>query len=290
MSKNKILVRSARERHIAQIPVDKIDVPNPRRRDEERFKETVRSISEVGLQKPICLNERNFKKTGRYELVCGEGRLAAHRQLGKAYIDAEIINVDEGDALLKGLAENLTRARKDIMDFARRILEMHDKHGKSYSELAAITGKSESTMRNYIELMQKGEERLIRGVENDIFTIDFAMKVIQYPQSDVQSFLMDEYQNGKITTRDLEYIRKILEQREAKGLSNTKMTHMKLTASIREETKRQKLLYAQHKIKRNDALCLRDCLKLLWEDETFNKMVEGHKELTRPEIKGQYGN
>ena len=290
MSKSKIDVRSAKERRIALIPVDAIIVVNPRNRDEKRFAKTVRSIKEVGLQKPICVNERNYQKTGMYELVCGEGRLKAHRLLRETHIDAEIINVDEGKALLMGLAENLTRTRKDIMEFARRIVKMHDQgRGISYDDLAKITGKSSATMRNYIELMQKGEERLIRGVENDIFTMDFAMKVIQFPLVEVRVFLMNEFQDGKIATSDMAYIRRILDIREAKGQSNTELTHKKLTASIREETKRLKQTLKQHKIKRNDAYFLVDSLKKLWADEKFSQMIEELTELKKPDVKGQYG-
>jgi len=289
MSKSKIIVRSAKERRIAQIPVDKIDVSNPRKRDEERFKEMVKNISVLGLYKPICVNERNLKKTGRYELVCGEGRLKAYQQNGMTHIDAEIINVDEAKALLMGLAENLTRTRKDIIDLARRLLRMREQ-GMSFADLAQITGKSQLSMRNYIELMQKGEERLIRGVEDDRFTMDFALKVLQCPGSEVQNFLLDEYENGRISTRDLDYIRRILKEREAKGLSNTDMTHTKLSIIIRDETKKQKLLYAQRKIKRNDALYLMECLESLWGDEKFNQMIGELKDLMKPEIKGQYEN
>jgi len=292
MSKSKIVVRSAKERHVALIPVDDIVVINSRDRDEKRFEETVRSIKEVGLQKPICVNERNFKKTGKYELVCGEGRLKAFIRLRKTHIDAEIINIDEGTALLMGLAENLTRTRKDIMELARRIVKMHD-HGKgvSYDDLAKITGKSPATMKNYITLMRKGEERLIRGVENGRFTMDFALMVIQCPQIEVQNYLMNGFQDGTIATSDLKYIRRILEIREAKGLSNTELTDKKIKASIREETKNQKLVLEQRKIKRNDAFYLWDALQTLWKDEEFNHlMLEKLPELKRPEVKGQYGN
>ena len=289
MSKSKFDVRSAKERRIAMIPVDAIVVVNPRNRDEKLFEKTVRSIDKVGLQKPICVNKRNYEKTGKYELVCGEGRLEAHRRLGKTHIDAEIINVDEGKALLMGLAENLTRTKKDIMEFAKRIVKMHDQgKGISYDDLAKITGKSAMTMRNYIELMQKGEERLIRGVENDIFPMDFAIKIIQFPAVEVRRFLMNEFQDGKIATSELKYIKRILDIREAKGQSNTELTHKKLSASIREETKRQKQFLRQQKVKRNDACYLVGYLKKLWADEKFNQMVGELTDLTRPEVKGLY--
>lgn len=289
MSKPKIVIRSIKERRFAQIPIDKIVVVNSRRRDEERFKETIRSISELGLYKPICVNARRLKKTGQYELVCGEGRLEACRQLGMTHIEAEIIDVDDERALLTGLAENFTRKNKNVIDFARRILQMYER-GMSYAELARITGKSATTMSSYIALMQKGEERLIRGVEEGVFTISFAMEVIENPQSEVQHFLMNEYTNGRISDRDLGRITQILKEREAKGLSNTDMTIKKLRSEVKEKTKQCKMLYENGKAKRDDAIHLMDCLRSLWEDEKFSKMVDELKDLSRPELKGQYGN
>ena len=285
---NKIIIRSIKDRHFAQIPVDKIVVINSRQRDEERFKETVRSISELGLYKPICVNGRRFQKTGKYDLVCGEGRLEACRQLRRTHIEAEVINVDDEKALLTGLAENLTRAKKNVIDFARRILQMFER-GMSYAELARITGKSATTMKAYITLLQKGEERLIRGVEEGVFTISFAMEVVENPQSEVQHFLMNEYTKGNISSRDLGCITKILKEREAKGLSNTDMTIKKMSSIVKEKEKKCKMLISQGNIKRGDAMYLMECLRSLWEDEKFNQMLSVLKDLSRPELKGQYG-
>jgi len=286
MSKSKITVRPIVERRFALIPIDKIVVLNSRQRDEERFKETVRSISELGLYKPICVNERQYKKTGTYELVCGEGRLEACRQLGKTFIEAEVIDVHEEQALLAGLAENLTRAKKDVVDFMRRIFQMYER-GVSLAELARITGKVEQTIRDYIALMRKGEERLIRGVEEGIFSINFAIQVIECPESSVQNLLMDEFLNGNITSRDLGCITKILKEREEKGQTNKDMTFPKLRSAIKERVKDHKLYCARGKVKRNDAIYLMESLETLWKDEKFCEMI---KELSRPEIKGQYGN
>jgi|GEM_PF-1983441 len=287
MSKNKIVVRSAKERRFAQIPVDMIEVINSRYRDEERFQETVKSIAELGLYKPIRVNEHRLKKTGKYDLVCGQGRLEAYRQLDMTHIEAEIVDVDEGHALKEGLAENLTRAKKSTIDFARRILGMYER-GMSYSELARITQKSNVTIRDYIALMQKGETRLIQGIEQGTFSISFAMQVIESTDSDIQHFLMTEFENGNITARDLGCLTKVLNERAAKGLSNVEMTTTKLKSIIKEKTKQHKNFLAESKIKQNDILRLLECLKILQEDESFVKMTEGLKDLSKPELKGQY--
>jgi ParB family chromosome partitioning protein len=289
MSKSKIVARSIKERRFAQIPIDKIEVVNPRTRDEERFKENIRSIDELGLYKPICVNKRWYKKTGKYELVYGEGRLEAFRRLGKTHIEADVINVSKEQALLEGLAENLTRAKKNVIDFARIILQMHER-GMNYNELAKITGKTSTTLIDYVALMQKGEERLIRGVEENLFSISFAMKVIESAKSDIQHFLMDAYEQGEISVRHMGSITKLLNERAKKGLSNKDMTIQKLQTIAKTKTKETKMFVAEANIKRNDAIHLTECLKELWDDEEFVKMTNGLKDLPRPELRGQYGN
>ena len=166
---------------------------------------------------------------------------------------------------------------------------MHER-GMSYSELARITGKSIATISSYISLMQKGEERLIRGVEEGLFTISFAIEVVENPRSEVQHFLMDAYLKREITLSDMDKITKILNEREEKGISNKDMTISKLTSIINKKTKVYKMLYNQGKAKRDDAIDLMGYLRELWDDEQFCKMVDGINDLTRPELNGQYGN
>jgi len=287
MSKSKIVVRSIKERRFTQIPIDKIKVINSRTRDEEHFKEVVRSIAELGLQNPIRVNARRLKETGMYDLVCGEGRLEAYRQLGKKHIEAEIVNISEDQALLEGLAENLTRAKKNVIEFARIILQMHER-GMNYNELAKITGKSSTTMIDYIALMQKGEERLIRGVEEGIFSTTFAMKVIESTNGDIQNFLMNAHLQGEIALRHVGSITKLLNERAKKGLPNKDMTIQKWQAIAKKKTEENKVFVAEANVKRNDAIHLKECLKTLWEDIEFIKMTDELKNLPKPELKGKY--
>ena len=83
------------KRKYATIPLDKIKVLNSRKRDLSAFKHNVRSIDEVGLLMPIVVNEQYCKRTGNYDLVCGEGRFLAYKELGYQEILAEVINCDK---------------------------------------------------------------------------------------------------------------------------------------------------------------------------------------------------
>lgn len=69
---------------LQMIPVDLIDVLNPRERNARVFNEIVANIKAVGLKKPIRVTPRNGGGgSKRYLLICGEGRLKAFRALGE---------------------------------------------------------------------------------------------------------------------------------------------------------------------------------------------------------------
>ena len=55
----KSIIRKMEDRKYATIPVDAIKVLNSRNRDRGRFEENIRSIKDVGLLRPIVVNERS---------------------------------------------------------------------------------------------------------------------------------------------------------------------------------------------------------------------------------------
>ena len=95
---------------VVAIPVDQIDVLNPRERNNRIFAEIVANIKAIGLKKPVVVTRRpGAAEDGRYLLVCGEGRLKAFKALGEASIPALIIQASEEDAFIMSLAENIAR-------------------------------------------------------------------------------------------------------------------------------------------------------------------------------------
>jgi len=213
MLENDNPIRPMEERQFRFIPIDSIIVPNPRQRCEEQFREITRSINEVGLQKPIIVNERNFKSTGRYELICGQGRWEIHKILGLQYIWAEVVNEDEGKAYILSLVENIARSRPQPIEFARAIIQMYDS-GVSINELMKITGRSKIVLQEYVTLMKKGERRLIQGVEEGIFPMSFAKQVAKSDDIAPQNVLMDAFEEGVITESNIRPVRKILHGRK----------------------------------------------------------------------------
>ena len=92
---------------IKMVPIDRIDVLNPRTRNKRQHREIVDSIKTVGLKRPITVSRKKAAGSPRYDLVCGEGRIEAFRMLGKTEIPAIVIEASEADCLVMSLVENI---------------------------------------------------------------------------------------------------------------------------------------------------------------------------------------
>ena len=229
-------IRPMKDRHFRYIPVDSIKVPNPRKRCPRVFQGIARSIKTVGLQKPIIVNGRNFESTGKYELICGQGRWEIHKIFGIESILAEVVNEDESKAYVMSLVENIARSRPKPLEFAKYIIQMRDS-GVSITKLMDITGRSRSSLQDYITLMKKGERSLIKGVENGIIPISFAMRVVQSDDIASQSVLAEAFKAGIIAKANIQSVRKIIDARKKntgkKGIENNRCQNLdELTTSM----------------------------------------------------------
>jgi ParB family chromosome partitioning protein len=287
-------IRLAAERQLQLIPIDQIVVVNPRGRDKRQFEDNVRSIRDVGLYKPIMVNRRNFEKTGKYELICGQGRMTAYQQLGKAEIEADVVDLPESTAQITTLSENVVRTAPEAIEFAKRMKQMRDE-GVSLEDLARITGKSESHVREYIQLVENGEERLIKGVESGVFPLSFAVNVASSNERSVQHLLMDAFDNGIIHSGNLSRVRRIIEQRLELGkeLSSQRKKPGKYTVSglvrdIRRVTKEKLGFVHQAEQKENRLFRMLTALRRLHEDKECYVLLEQEGLAKEPELKGKY--
>jgi len=286
-------VRSMAQRDYRMVPVDKIQVVNSRTREKKQFAENVRSIDEVGLYKPILVNKRNLKATGMYELICGEGRLLAHKQLGKTHIKADVWDVDEEQAHLMTLGENIARTPPQTIEFARALKEMHD-YGMGWDKLSAITGKCQAYIQDYVRLVEQGEERLIKGVEDGVFPLSFAISVAQSADRSIQHLLMDAFDSGVVNSNNLSRVRRIIEDRLEKGkeLSSKKApapyTVEKLKNDIRNMTRQKEAFVFEAGQRESRLVRILFVINQLRLDGGFTKLLASEGLAEAPELKGQY--
>ena len=285
-NENAVSLRSMESREYLAIPVNRINVLNHRDRDRQQFREHVRSIDEVGLYKPICVNKQHLDETGMYDLICGEGRLSAMIDLGHKEIIAEVVDVADEDAYIYSLVENIARVQPSSIEFARALVRMADE-GVSTAEIARITGRSDGNVCEYIRLMKNGEERLIRGVEENIFPISFATKVAASEKTE-QRLLMDAYEDGTINSSNMRQVREIIEGRKADGKGKPPENLDELKSDIKIITEEKEGFCSQAERKENRLMQLLVMLKRLREDTEFRELLKANGIPARPELKDTY--
>lgn len=284
-------IRLMKERRREMIPVDKIRVINSRTRDEAQFALNVQSIDAVGQIKDIRVNDKFRAKDGFYELICGEGRLIAHQRLGKSHIRAEVVTCTRKQAYLESLVENLARARPGTMYFARELKSLHDE-GWDYARIAKIACRSIEYIRQYIRLVENGEDRLIQGVEQEVIPISFAILVAQSDDATIQNVLMDAFDQGIVNGNNFARARVIINARmggrKRKGSAAGEYTVAALTEDIATATQAKDSFAREAQGKESRLYTLLDGLAILGDDREFLQLIQSEGLDKRPVLTGKY--
>ena len=144
---------------LANLSPDDI-VPNPQqpRREfrAEELEELVVSIREIGVLQPIVVRPLVGAAAGepQYELIMGERRLRATKQLGLASIPAVIKNTADEDMLRDALLENLHRANLNALEEASAYQQLLADFGITQEQLAERIGRSRPQITNTLRLLK----------------------------------------------------------------------------------------------------------------------------------------
>lgn len=286
-----VSIRLMKDRRREMIPIDKIRVLNSRTRDEGQFAMNVQSIDAIGQIKDIRVNDKFLAKDGFYELICGEGRLIAHQRLGRTHIRAEIVTCSRKQAFIESLVENLARTRPGTMYFARELKALHDE-GWDFEQIAKVACRCTEYIRQYIRLVENGEDRLIQGVEQEVFPISFAILVAQTDSATIQNVLMDAFDQGIVNGHNFARARTIINARfGARGhklMDGEKYTVATLTQDIATATEAKDSFAREAQGKESRLYLLMDSLDTLWQDEAFMQLLVTEKLDKRPELAGKY--
>jgi ParB family chromosome partitioning protein len=176
------------------------------------------------------------------------------------------------------------------MDYARELKRLHDE-GWSFEALGRVAARSESYIREYIQLVEQGEERLITGVERGVFPISFAVLVARSREEDVQNLLMDAFDQDLITTDNFAAARRLIDARMAHGerrkTKDNKYTVQQLKKDITDATKAKNLFVREAKTRENRVLMLVSAIDALWEDDEFVQLVQAENLADRPQFVNQ---
>lgn len=268
------------EKHIVQIPIEKIRVLNPRVRNRRNFEEIVENISRVGLKRPITVSRRSGTEPVEYDLVCGQGRLEAFVQLGQNAIPAIVINADERDCLVMSLVENCARRQHKAIDLMREIGALR-KRGYNDRQIGDKIGVSPEYVNMIAGLLDHGEERLVSAVEIGTLPLSLAIDISKAVDENAQRALVEAYTEKKLRGKKLAAVLRLLQQRQRRGRHLTDartgrkegykrpLTSDALVRAYRQETDRQKLMIKKAELTQGRLLFVVEAFRLLRDDENF---------------------
>ena len=136
----------------------------------------VKGIEAVGLIQPVAVrlytHPDDIRKNAgkRYSLVCGFRRYKAHQILKKEEIPAVIVQVNDVEARVLNLKENLERQNLNVVQEARSI-EQFKYMGFSMDWIADQVGKSYGWVQvrfNLLDLSPEIQEAAAAGVLNQV--------------------------------------------------------------------------------------------------------------------------
>lgn len=285
-------MNAERQQKIEIVPINLITTINPRSRNKRQHLEIVENIGTIGLKRPITVSRRTSPDGERFDLVCGEGRLEAFRMLGASEIPAVVIEASENECLVMSLVENIARRPHRPIDLIGEIGNL-SKRGYSDKQVAAKIGISSSYVSMIVQLLEKGEERLVSAVETGLIPISFAIDIARSDSASIQNLLMDAYQEGKVKGKKLAAIRKLLEQRErrhtkvrdnrfARKDAPRKATPAELLKVYQREAEKQRLLVKKSDFVHSKLLFIVEALKDLLADQNFTSLLEREALATMP--------
>ena len=275
---------------IEMIPIDRVNIINPRVRNKKSFRDIVDNIAKIGLKKPITVTRRMEAEGPFYDLVCGQGRLEAFKALGQSEVPALVVTADPEDCLIASLVENCARRQHQAIDLLQDIRGMQ-KRGYSNADIARKTGLSLEYVNGVGRLIENGEQRLLRSVESGIIPVSVAVEIAEADDHDVQAALSKAYENGQLIGRKLLAARKLIEtrRRRGKGLSSTetrsreRVSANALVKAYQEETERKRALIARAEATQNRLMFIAEAMRRLSADESFVALLEDEGLVTMPE-------
>ena len=243
-SKNKSKLISARKLNsILEIDVSKIDVNpfQPRSTfDKEKLDELITSIKNIGLIQPVTV--KNISKN-KFQLISGERRLKAFKELKIKKIPSYVRNADDNESLEMALVENIHRQDLDSIEIAISYKRLIDEIKLTQEELSLKIGKKRSTISNYLRLL-KLNPIIQSGIKDGFISMGHGRAMINIDDEKMQIDIYEKIISKNLSVRNTEKLIQSLKKEGSLKIqdkiqipSNSKKNITKLEKKINKKIK-----------------------------------------------------
>lgn len=278
---------------VEMIPIAEIAIANPRARNQKVHKTITESIDQVGLKRPITV--RRVSPEGEslpYALICGQGRLESCKLLGQSEIAALVLDVDEETGHVMSIVENIARRIPRAAETMEQVRVLKQR-GYSESEIAFKLGCTSSWVNNVVNLLERGEKRLLAAAEAGHIPLNLAVSISRANDSEAQQLLLEAYECGELKGRKVTIVRRILAQRArsgkqgknvfAKAPSRKPMTPDDLTKLYKREVEMHRRIQKKSEFVHQSLVLSRQVFKELFNNKEFCALLRREKLTSFPQ-------
>ena len=198
---------------IRMIALEKID-PNPHQARSElgNIQELMDSIKSKGVLEPILVRS----KADRFEIIAGERRLIASKNIGLKEIPCIEMDVQQNEAMEIALIENLQRKDLDVFEEADGLNALIDLYAYSHQEVSEKIGKARSTITEILSISKVPDK--VRAIikSSGVFSRSTIIEIAkQKTEADMLKFAQQIVER-RLTREDTRELSKLLKGKTKK--------------------------------------------------------------------------
>jgi ParB family chromosome partitioning protein len=166
------------EAKVDHIRLDRLNLPEPPTRTRRSgLDRLATSVKEVGLLVPLLVRSLG---RGEYAVIGGVGRLEALRAGGAGahtLVPCLVVDVEDPEAALLALTDNLVREPMSAFDQARQVKLIRDEYGLTQKRIAAALGVDEAALSRHVAVFDLVEE-VIRALGDGKISMSAAFELV----------------------------------------------------------------------------------------------------------------
>lgn len=197
-----------------EVDIDLIE-PNPDQPrtsfKKDEIEELAESIKKNGLLSPILVR----RKEGKYQIIAGERRWQACRKAGLKTIPIRIKDVDDDQAIVLALIENIQRSDLNPIEEAYGYRRMMERGKMTQSEVAQAVSKGRTTITNALRLLELPEDAQQLLFEERI-TAGHARAILSIPTKEGRRKLTEKLVSEQLSVRDAENMARMISGKKKK--------------------------------------------------------------------------
>lgn len=204
--------------------------------DKEKLNELVISIKNIGLVQPITVKKLTKKK---FQLISGERRLRAFKQLKINKIPCYIRKADDQQSLEMALVENIHRQDLDSIEIAISYKRLIEEIKLTQEELSDKIGKKRSTISNYLRLL-KLNPIVQSGIKDGFISMGHGRAMINIEDEKLQLSIYEKIISKNLSVRNTEKLIKSLknpDNKKKKRIISVDFSSEKIKTEKKLETK-----------------------------------------------------